>query len=193
MDNQTVGERIRMIRNLNQLSAKDFAEKMRVTQSYISKIEHDAEKPSKMFLHVVILMFKVSEHWLLTGQGEMSTHTDEILCSKGLPCEICIINKLKRIRAELEEVQKKMEIDRANSQSPEDDKTYKDKDILSSSIAFCNPEQDIENPSSRFEFTQLLKALREQKGVTQQQVSEATGISKSAYVNYECGNRDFHH
>lgn len=125
---------------------------------------------------------------VLGTDGDIFINADirngEFECDNGIRY---LLKTQSEIRAQKMQ-EKEMEIGRANSQPPEDDKTY-NKDSLPSSTVFCNPEQDIENPSSRFEFTQLLKALREQKGVTQQQVSEATGISKSAYVNYECGNR----
>ncbi len=35
-----------------------------------------------------------------------------------------------------------------------------------------------------------LKAARKKRGLTQQQVAEAIGVTQSAYKNYECGNRE---
>ena len=39
-------------------------------------------------------------------------------------------------------------------------------------------------------FSQSLKKLRLEKGLTQSQLAEALGISKSAISMYECGNRE---
>lgn len=39
-------------------------------------------------------------------------------------------------------------------------------------------------------FGDKLRQLREEKGVTQQQLADALGITKSAISNYECGARE---
>lgn len=53
---------------------KEFAERVSVSASYISKVESGKEVPTEMLLKLIALDFKVSLEWLRDGTGEMKEH-----------------------------------------------------------------------------------------------------------------------
>lgn len=67
-----IGERIRQVRIHNQLKQKEFAQRLFVTSSYISKVETGKEIPTKMFIRLVSYEYGVSYEWLLAGTGFVS-------------------------------------------------------------------------------------------------------------------------
>ena len=69
-----VGERIKTIRKMNNIKQKEFAERVSVSASYISKVESGKEVPTEMLLKLIALDFKVSLEWLRDGIGEMKEH-----------------------------------------------------------------------------------------------------------------------
>lgn len=69
-----VGERIKTIRKMNNIKQKEFAERVSVSASYISKVESGKEVPTEMLLKLIALDFKVSLEWLRDGTGEMKEH-----------------------------------------------------------------------------------------------------------------------
>lgn len=69
-----VGERIKIIRKMNNIKQKEFAERVSVSASYISKVESGKEVPTEMLLKLIALDFKVSLEWLRDGTGEMKEH-----------------------------------------------------------------------------------------------------------------------
>lgn len=65
----SLGERIREIRKDNRINQTEFAKRMLVSASYISKVEAGKEKPSDIFLKLMALEFNISLDWLLNGNG----------------------------------------------------------------------------------------------------------------------------
>lgn len=68
----TLGSRVKQIRKTANLKQKDFAERLTVSPSYISKVEADKEIPTDMLLKLIALEFGLSFEWLKDGKGEMS-------------------------------------------------------------------------------------------------------------------------
>lgn len=71
MECQTIGERIKEVRASKGVTQAEFASKLFVTPSYISKVESDKEVPTNMFLKLVSYEYKVSYKWLTTGEEEI--------------------------------------------------------------------------------------------------------------------------
>lgn len=65
----SLGERIKEVRKDNSITQSDFAKRMLVSASYISKVEAGKEKPSDIFIKLMSLEFNVSLEWLSTGNG----------------------------------------------------------------------------------------------------------------------------
>lgn len=68
----TIGNRIKLLRETRKESQKDFAEKVCVSPSYLSRVEHDKEKPTDMLLKLISLEFDCSLWWLREGLGSMN-------------------------------------------------------------------------------------------------------------------------
>lgn len=63
----SLGSRIKFIRNVFKLSQKDFADRLYVTASYISKVEKGTEIPSDMFIKLLSYEFNHEFEWIKTG------------------------------------------------------------------------------------------------------------------------------
>lgn len=73
------GARIQEIRKTLNLTQAEFAEKLRISQAHVSKIEKDQISPSELLLSYICCNFHVSRKWLDTGQGEMFISPERIL------------------------------------------------------------------------------------------------------------------
>lgn len=67
----TVSERIGIIIKEKAKNKTEFANRLNVSSSYISKILIKGSTPSIRFLKDVCRKYDISEEWLLTGKGEM--------------------------------------------------------------------------------------------------------------------------
>ncbi|NBK93049.1 XRE family transcriptional regulator [bacterium 1XD21-13] len=65
----TIGERMRFLRERVNLKQSAFAERVLVSGSYISKVETGEEIPSDIFTKLVAYEFNVPYNWLLKGEG----------------------------------------------------------------------------------------------------------------------------
>lgn len=88
----TIGERIELIIKKNGLKKVDFARKLGIDQSYVTKLlKGEKFKPSDALLKSICREFNVSEEWLRTGAGEMyatSDALDDVLDKYALPREL---------------------------------------------------------------------------------------------------------
>lgn len=71
----TVGNRIRTVRQSNDLTMTAFGEKIGLSPAAISKIESGKNNPDGSTIKIVCREFGVSETWLRFGQGEMQSNT----------------------------------------------------------------------------------------------------------------------
>lgn len=67
----TLGERVKFVRKNNELNQADFAKRLGISQTHVSKIEKNVENPSETLLKLISIEFGISEEWLKTGTGEM--------------------------------------------------------------------------------------------------------------------------
>ena len=86
----TIGERIALLLKENSLKKVQFAEKLRIHQSYVTKLVKDQTMPSDALVNSICREFGVSEEWLRHGIEPMKVQapTDElsqILQKYGLP------------------------------------------------------------------------------------------------------------
>ena len=71
---ETIGSRIFACIKALGMTKTAFAERLNLTQSYISKITSDVAEPSDRTIIVICDKFNINEAWLRTGQGEMFRH-----------------------------------------------------------------------------------------------------------------------
>lgn len=69
--------RIKAIRNALKLSQREFGEKLGVSRDVISNIEYGRVLPKKLLLRHICQLYKINEHWLETGEGEMFDENPE--------------------------------------------------------------------------------------------------------------------
>ena len=94
MDKNDLAGRFRALRNKVNLSQKDFAQTIGVSQSVIAEIERGSREPSRSVLVAIAEKYRVSLDWLLLGVGSMEG---------ARPKEDPEVEALKKEIAELEE------------------------------------------------------------------------------------------
>jgi transcriptional regulator with XRE-family HTH domain len=67
----SVAERIKAIRAKLNLSQREFAKGVFVSQSYFCDIEVNKRQISERIIHLISVIYKVNKEWLKTGKGEM--------------------------------------------------------------------------------------------------------------------------
>ena len=104
----TINERIRKVVELSGLSKTAFAQKINVSQQYISKLVNNGT-PSDRTISDICRAFGVNEIWLRTGVGEMFaplSRAEEIAefigktLSRGTPFQQAFISVLARTTPE---------------------------------------------------------------------------------------------
>ena len=66
-----MSNRIKIVRETLKLSQREFGEKLGVSRDVISNIEYGRVQPKELLLRHICQLYKVNEHWLKTGEGEM--------------------------------------------------------------------------------------------------------------------------
>lgn len=69
MDKNDLADRFRALRNKVDLSQKDFAQTIGVSQSVIAEIERGSREPSRSVLVAIAEKYQISLDWLLLGVG----------------------------------------------------------------------------------------------------------------------------
>lgn len=64
-------DRIKAVREALKLSQREFGERLGVSRDVISNIEYGRVQPKELLLRHICELYKVNEHWLNTGEGEM--------------------------------------------------------------------------------------------------------------------------
>jgi transcriptional regulator with XRE-family HTH domain len=67
----TENERIRQARKALNISQKDFAKAICISNTYLADVENGARKSNDRIVKLVSMVYGVSEKWLKTGEGEM--------------------------------------------------------------------------------------------------------------------------
>ena len=77
----TLGARIKVIRESENLTQQEFANRLGTPRSNIGGYEKNARNPSDAMVSLICREFQVNETWLRTGVGEMkeeSTHKEKL-------------------------------------------------------------------------------------------------------------------
>jgi transcriptional regulator with XRE-family HTH domain len=67
----SVNARIRGARKILNLTQKEFAKAICISNSYLADIENEARKSNDRIVKLVSMIFGISEKWLKTGEGEI--------------------------------------------------------------------------------------------------------------------------
>ena len=116
----TIGERIKQIRKENKLTQVDFAAKLKIGGTSVSKLEKGENNPSDQTITLICREFGVSEDWLRTGEGEMyrqpdTAYLDELVIREGLHgAEAEMVKKLVRIYCSLKATTRQEIMERFN-------------------------------------------------------------------------------
>jgi transcriptional regulator with XRE-family HTH domain len=83
MQEESIGDRIRKLREYFGLERKDFAEKIGKTEPTISRAERNKNNPSEGFLWALMTSFSANPDWIMTGEGKMFLTAEDYL-EKGI-------------------------------------------------------------------------------------------------------------
>lgn len=72
-DEQTVGQRIRIVRTMEGMTQPEFGKRLEVSRDTVNNLERDRVKDNNMALKAICFEFNVSLKWLRDGQGAMRT------------------------------------------------------------------------------------------------------------------------
>ena len=72
-----IGDNIRTLRELNNMSPREFGEALYVSQDVINNLERNRVAPTELMIKCICDTFQVSRAWLETGEGEMFAPTTE--------------------------------------------------------------------------------------------------------------------
>ena len=64
----TIGERVKMTRKAANMTQREFSHTIRVSQAFLSMVENGKERPSRITVRLISVLFKTNENWLLTGK-----------------------------------------------------------------------------------------------------------------------------
>ncbi len=78
----TINERIAQCINASGLTKTAFAQKIGLTQAYVSALSIGRKLPSDRTIADICREFHISETWLRTGEGEMSSNSPETLSDR---------------------------------------------------------------------------------------------------------------
>jgi transcriptional regulator with XRE-family HTH domain len=73
-----MGERVKKIRDNYNLTQTELGDKLGVTSSYISRVEHNKETPSDMFVKLFCQLFLIRKEWLLKGEKPIQKNPRDI-------------------------------------------------------------------------------------------------------------------
>lgn len=67
-----MNKRIAKIREANKLTQAEFGERIKVSQNYVWMLESGRRTPADRTIDDICRVFNVNEHWLRTGEGDMT-------------------------------------------------------------------------------------------------------------------------
>lgn len=79
-----IGKRIQELRAYMYMSQVEFANRLGVTNSHISKIEKGKTVPSEALIKLICKEFGIIEKWLKNGEGEMNKEITEDVTGENL-------------------------------------------------------------------------------------------------------------
>ncbi len=67
----TIGDRIKIIRELEEKNQRDFASSIKISQPTLAMFENGQREPKDIHIEQICLKFGINEKWLRTGDGDM--------------------------------------------------------------------------------------------------------------------------
>lgn len=95
----TLNERIREVRKYLGLSQKDFAEKVGISQRSVSWGEQPGNNVPDSTIKSLCIVFRISEAWLRTGEGEMLEHPETFSLDQYLKERGCTALEMEIVKA----------------------------------------------------------------------------------------------
>lgn len=104
-----IGFRIKSLRKARKITQKEFAERICVTQSYLSRVETGKEQPTDMLVKFIALEFNCSLQWLKNNDSEMDItessfdywdRQSAVPLKEGVLCVIKELSKMMRSNEE---------------------------------------------------------------------------------------------
>lgn len=89
----TIGERVRYLRKLRNISGAQLSKNLRISSGNLSEIERDNYRPSLKLLIKFCEYFKISAHWLIFGVGEVEYDAVDINAYNELKQEVLSFKK----------------------------------------------------------------------------------------------------
>ena len=71
MKELNIGERIKMIRDDNNMTMQAFGERIASDSAAVSRIEKNQRKATAKTIKLICKEFNINEDWLINGEGEM--------------------------------------------------------------------------------------------------------------------------
>lgn len=65
----TIGERIKTVRQVACMTQQEFSQTICVSQPFLSMVENGKERPSKITIRLISILFQIDESWLTTGKN----------------------------------------------------------------------------------------------------------------------------
>lgn len=91
----TMGDRINYVRKKMKLTQKEFADDLAISQTHVSKLEKNVEKPSSILIRLISIKYNVDEKWLTSGEGHAESNWD-------MSTDEGAVNKYKAMRISLD-------------------------------------------------------------------------------------------
>lgn len=79
---ETVGDRVKILRNIKNLNQTDFGKKISLSQTAIGQYETNVRKVTDRSIKDMCSVYGASELWLRTGCGEMFVQQDILIVEK---------------------------------------------------------------------------------------------------------------
>ena len=110
LDKNDLADRFRALRSKVNLSQKDFAQSIGVSQSVIAEIERGSREPSRSVLVAIAEKYQVSLDWLLLGVGSSdSVQRKENPEVEALKKEIALLeDKIRELEAENKKISQEL-------------------------------------------------------------------------------------
>lgn len=84
--NTDINQRIKMVRELKNLTQQEFAEQLGIAQGFLSEIERGRYQPRKPLLLAIAYLYQINYDWLLTGKAKREEGKGPlILYESGIP------------------------------------------------------------------------------------------------------------
>ena len=78
MLSETIGDRILLVIEANNLKRVEFARVLNINQSYVTQLIKGRNQPSDRLIEDICQKYNINEEWLKTGEGEMRRATSPL-------------------------------------------------------------------------------------------------------------------